>query len=81
VEKNNEFHTYKPRQERSFRVVLKNIHPSTDLNDIKESLKDIVCFSQGRVTFRGHHYVWDNVGLMRVTTTVSIHIDKMYECI
>ena len=33
MEKNAEFHTYKPKQERSFRVVLKNIHPSTDLNE------------------------------------------------
>jgi hypothetical protein len=40
MEKNTEFHTCKPRQERSFRVVLKHIHPSTDLNDIKQSLKD-----------------------------------------
>jgi len=40
MERNTEFHTYKPKQERSFRVVLKNIHPSTDLNDIKQSLTD-----------------------------------------
>jgi hypothetical protein len=40
IDKNTEFHTYKPRQDRSFRVVLKNIHPSTDLNDIKQDLKD-----------------------------------------
>jgi hypothetical protein len=33
MEKDTEFHTYKPKQERSFRVVLKNIHPSTDLNE------------------------------------------------
>ena len=39
--KNTEFHTYKPKQERCFRVVLKNIHPSTDLNDIKQSLTGI----------------------------------------
>jgi len=38
IDKNTEFHTYKPRQNRSFRVVLKNIHPSTDLNDIKKEL-------------------------------------------
>ena len=40
MEKNTEFRTYKPKQERSFRVILKNIHPSTDLNDIKQSLTD-----------------------------------------
>ena len=38
MEKNTEFHTYKPKQERSFRVVLNGIHPSTDLNVIKRSL-------------------------------------------
>jgi len=40
IDKNTEFHTYKPRQDRSFRVVLKNIHPSTDLNNIKQELQD-----------------------------------------
>ena len=40
MEKNTEFHTYKPKQERSFRVVLKNTHPSTDLNEVKQSLTD-----------------------------------------
>ena len=38
--KNTEFHTYKPRQDRSFRVVLKNLHPSTEVNDIKQALKE-----------------------------------------
>ena len=38
IDKNTEFRTYKPRQDRSFRVVLKNIHPSTYLNDIKKEL-------------------------------------------
>jgi hypothetical protein len=40
MEKNTEFHTYKPKEERSFRVVLKNTHPSTDLNEATQSLKD-----------------------------------------
>jgi hypothetical protein len=40
MEKNIEFHAYKPKQERIFRVVLKNIHPSTDLNVIKQRLTD-----------------------------------------
>jgi len=40
IDKNTEFHTYKRRQDRSFRVVLKNIHTSTDLNNIKQELKD-----------------------------------------
>jgi hypothetical protein len=31
MDKNTEFHTYKPKQERSFRVVLKDSHSSTDL--------------------------------------------------
>ena len=40
MEKNTEFHTYKPRQDRSFRVVLRNLHPSTEANDIKKALKE-----------------------------------------
>jgi len=41
IDKNTEFHTYKPRQDRSFRVVLKNIHPSTDVKNTKQDLKDM----------------------------------------
>jgi len=37
--KNVEFHTHKPKQERSFRVVLKHIHASANLDDIKKRLK------------------------------------------
>lgn len=40
-EKGTEFHTYKLKQDRSFRVVLKNIHPSTDTNDIKMAIEDL----------------------------------------
>jgi hypothetical protein len=40
MDRNTEFHTYKPKQDRSFRVVLKNLHPSTDVNDIKQALKE-----------------------------------------
>ena len=40
TDKNIELHTYKPRQYRSFRVVLKNIQPSTDVDNIKQNLKD-----------------------------------------
>jgi hypothetical protein len=40
MDRNTEFHTYKPRQDRSVRVVFKNLHPSTDVNDIKQALKD-----------------------------------------
>ena len=38
MEKQTEFHTYKPRQDRSFRVVIRNLHPSTDIQDIKRAL-------------------------------------------
>jgi hypothetical protein len=40
TEKQTEFHTYKPRNERGFRVALKNIHPTTELNEIKLSLQE-----------------------------------------
>ena len=38
MEKQTEFHTYKPRQVRSFRVVIRNLHPSTEIQDIKRAL-------------------------------------------
>ena len=40
MEKNTEFHTFKPRQVRSFRVVIRNIHPSTEVQDIKRALTE-----------------------------------------
>lgn len=40
-EKETDFHTYKPKQERSFKVVLKNLHYSTPLEDIEDELKSI----------------------------------------
>jgi len=40
MEKNTEFHTYKPRQDRSFRVVVRNLHTSTELQDIKQALTE-----------------------------------------
>lgn len=39
-EKNTEFHTYKLKQDRSFRVVLKNMHPLTDVEEIKTAIED-----------------------------------------
>lgn len=39
--RDTEFYTYKPKEERSFRVVLKNIHPSTDTNEIKVAIEEL----------------------------------------
>lgn len=39
--KETEFYTYKLKQERSFKVVLKKIHPSTDIEDIKMALNEL----------------------------------------
>jgi len=39
--RNTEFHTYKPKQERSFKVILKHIHATTNLNDIKKEIEDL----------------------------------------
>ena len=38
--KGTEFHTFKSKQDRSFRVVLKNIHPSMDITEIKAAIDD-----------------------------------------
>lgn len=39
--KKTEFYTYQPKQERSFRVVLKHLHSSTDKEDIKIALDEL----------------------------------------
>jgi len=39
--KNTEFHTYKPKQERSFKVVLKYIHAIANPDDIKKEIEDL----------------------------------------
>jgi len=39
--KGTEFHTYKLKQERSFRVVLKNMHPSTDEKELKAAIDSL----------------------------------------
>lgn len=39
--KKTEFHTYKPKNERNFKVVLKNIHGSTDVNDLKAAIEKL----------------------------------------
>lgn len=38
IQKDTHFHTYKPKEDKSYRVVLKNLHHSTDPNEIKNSL-------------------------------------------
>lgn len=38
-EKSTQYHTYKAKQDKSFRVVLKNVHHSTDVEDIKQSIQ------------------------------------------
>ncbi|KAM0734111.1 Nucleic-acid-binding protein from transposon X-element [Formica fusca] len=37
--KGTEFHTYRLKQDRNFRVVLKNIHPSTDASQLKTAIE------------------------------------------
>jgi len=39
--KDTEFHTYKPKQERNFKVVLKHIHAIANLDDIKKEIEDL----------------------------------------
>lgn len=44
--KGTEFHTFKLKQDRSFRVVLKNMHPLTDVQELKMAIEE-----------RGHNVV------------------------
>lgn len=39
TQKNTQFHTYKPKQKKNFKVVIKNLHHSTDTNEIKQNLE------------------------------------------
>lgn len=39
IDKKTEFHTYRPKEERSFRVVLKNMHNSVNLTELKEAIE------------------------------------------
>lgn len=38
-EKNTEFHTFRPKQERTYNIVLKGIHGSTSIEEIKEEIE------------------------------------------
>jgi len=38
--KNTEFHTYKSKQERSFKIVLKHIHATVNVDDIREEIEN-----------------------------------------
>lgn len=39
--KNTEFHTFQPKQERGFKVVLKNLHHSTDITEIRDEIVNL----------------------------------------
>ena len=39
--KNTEFFTYKLKEERSFRVILRNMHPSVDIEELKKELSEL----------------------------------------
>lgn len=40
-QKKTEFHSYQPKQTRAFRTVLKNMHPSADLVELKKELEEL----------------------------------------
>jgi hypothetical protein len=41
IEKKTEFHIYKPKGERNFRVLLKNMHYSVDTSDLKHAIEEL----------------------------------------
>lgn len=41
IQKKTQFHTYKPKQDKSFRVVLKNKHHSREPNEIKQTIESL----------------------------------------
>jgi len=40
-EKKAEYHTYQQRENKAFRAVIRNIHPSTSLNEIGIAIQEI----------------------------------------
>jgi len=38
--RNTEFHTYKPKQEKSCKVILKYIYPSSNVDNIRKEIED-----------------------------------------
>lgn len=41
TDRNTQFHTYQPKQARSFRVVLRGLHPSSNVEDIKNEIEEL----------------------------------------
>ena len=41
VDKNTEFHTFRPKQDKTYNVVLKGIHSSTPIEEIKEEIENM----------------------------------------
>ena len=41
AEKHTEFHTYQPKEDKSFRAVLRGMHYSTDIRDLKTELESL----------------------------------------
>jgi hypothetical protein len=39
AEKHTEFHTYQPKEDRSFQTVLRGMHYSTDISEIKSAIE------------------------------------------
>jgi hypothetical protein len=41
IEKKTDFHTYKPKSDRNFWVVLKNVHYSVNTSDLKQAIEEL----------------------------------------
>jgi len=38
--RDTEFHTHKPKQKESFKIILKCMHPLSNVNDIRKEIED-----------------------------------------
>ncbi|KAL4120567.1 hypothetical protein QTP88_013237 [Uroleucon formosanum] len=54
-ENNASFHTYQLQSEKSYRVVIRNFHPSTPTADISSAIEEIGFLTRHKVTNINHH--------------------------
>jgi hypothetical protein len=75
-----QFHTYQLREDKSIRVVLRNLHPSTDVNKINEEL-ELRLFEVRNVTNVLHKVTKNPLPLFFVDLEPSIKSKKIFNCL
>lgn len=77
-DQNAQFHTYQLREDKPIRVVLRNLHPSTDVNIIKEEL-EIRLFEVRNVTNVLHKVTKNPLPLFFIDLEPSIKSNEIFQ--